>query len=69
VVNTDKVEVSSRVDKDAIEEHLSGICRQLIAVPHDRGVADGDLVTMDEHNPETRRAYNEIAAAIVDGYR
>ncbi|WP_354217616.1 MinD/ParA family protein [Arthrobacter sp. UYCo732] len=69
VVITDKDEVSSRVDKDAIEEHLAGICRQLIAVPHDRGVADGDLVTLDVLRPETRRAYKEIAAAIVDGYR
>ena len=69
VVITDKDEVSSRVDKDAIEEHLSGICRQLIAVPHDRGVADGDLVTLDVLKPETRRAYREIAAAIVDGYQ
>ncbi|WP_082071846.1 MinD/ParA family protein [Pseudarthrobacter chlorophenolicus] len=69
VVITDKDEVSSRVDKDAIEDHLAGICRQLIAVPHDRGVADGDLVTLDVLKPETRRAYKEIAAAIVDGYR
>lgn len=69
VVITDKDEVSSRVDKDAIEEHLAGICRELIAVPHDRGVADGDLVTLDVLRPETRRAYKEIAAAIVDGYR
>ncbi|MET1021154.1 MAG: MinD/ParA family protein [Arthrobacter sp.] len=68
VVITDKDEVSSRVDKDAIEDHLSGICRQLIAVPHDRGVADGDLVTLDVLRPETRRAYREIAAAVVDGY-
>lgn len=69
VVITDKDEVSSRVDKDAIEEHLAGICRELIAVPHDRGVADGDLVTLEVLKPETRRAYKEIAAAIVDGYR
>lgn len=69
VVITDKDEVSTRVDKDAIEEHLAGICRELIAVPHDRGVADGDLVTLDVLKPETRRAYKEIAAAIVDGYR
>ena len=68
VVITDKDEVSSRVDKDAIEDHLAGICRQLIAVPHDRGVADGDLVTLESLRPETRRAYREIAAAIVDGY-
>ncbi|WPU08577.1 MinD/ParA family protein [Pseudarthrobacter oxydans] len=69
VVITDKDEVSPRVDKDAIEEHLAGICRELIAVPHDRGVADGDLVTLDVLKPETRRAYKEIAAAIVDGYQ
>jgi MinD-like ATPase involved in chromosome partitioning or flagellar assembly len=69
VVITDKDEVSSRVDKDAIEKHLAGMCRELIAVPHDRGVADGDLVTLDVLKPETRRAYKEIAAAIVDGYR
>ncbi|BCW20188.1 hypothetical protein NtRootA9_28960 [Arthrobacter sp. NtRootA9] len=69
VVITDKDEVSNRVDKDAIEEHLAGICRELIAVPHDRGVADGDLVTLDVLKPETRRAYKEIAAVIVDGYR
>lgn len=69
VVITDKDEVSSRVDKDAIEEHLAGICRELIAVPHDRGVADGDLVTLNVLKTETRRAYKEIAAAIVDGYR
>jgi hypothetical protein len=31
-------------------------------------VADGDLVTLDSLRPETRRAYREIAAAIVDGY-
>lgn len=36
---------------------------------HDRGVADGDLVTLDVPKAETRRAYKEIAAAIVDGYR
>lgn len=69
VVITDKDEVSTRVDKDAIEDHLAGMCRQLIAVPHDRGVADGDLVTLDHLKPETRRAYKEIAAAVVDGYR
>ncbi|GAA1267473.1 hypothetical protein GCM10009589_20810 [Arthrobacter pascens] len=43
---TDKDEVSSCVDKDAIVEHLAGMCRELNAVPHDRGVADGDLVTL-----------------------
>lgn len=41
VVITDKDEVSARVNKDAINDHLSGICRELIAVPHDRGSPTG----------------------------
>lgn len=68
VVVTDKDQVSSRVNKRAIEEHLSGFCRQLITVPHDRGVADGDRISLDKISASTRRAYKEIAAAIVDGY-
>ncbi|WP_253905204.1 MinD/ParA family ATP-binding protein [Arthrobacter sp. H14] len=54
VVITDKDEVSARVNKDAINEHLSGICRELIAVPHDRGVADGDLISLETLKPSTR---------------
>ncbi|MFC8039026.1 MinD/ParA family protein [Paenarthrobacter sp. NPDC057355] len=68
VVVTDKDQVSSRVNKRAIEEHLAGFCRQLITVPHDRGVADGDRISLDKITGGTRRAYKEIAAAIVDGY-
>jgi MinD-like ATPase involved in chromosome partitioning or flagellar assembly len=68
VVVTDKDQVSNRVDKRAIEEHLSGYCRRLITVPHDRGVADGDRISLDKLSAQTRRAYKEIAAAIVDGY-
>ena len=68
VVVTDKDQVSNRVDKRAIEEHLSGYCRRLITVPHDRGVADGDRISLEKLSDNTRRAYKEIAAAIVDGY-
>ncbi|WP_458778774.1 MinD/ParA family ATP-binding protein [Arthrobacter sp. D3-16] len=68
VVVTDKDQVSSRVNKRAIEEHLAGYCRQLITVPHDRGVADGDRISLNKISAATRRAYKEIAAAIVDGY-
>jgi MinD-like ATPase involved in chromosome partitioning or flagellar assembly len=68
VVVTDKDQVSNRVDKRAIEEHLAGYCRRLITVPHDRGVADGDRISLDKLSGNTRRAYKEIAAAIVDGY-
>jgi MinD-like ATPase involved in chromosome partitioning or flagellar assembly len=69
VVVTDKDDVSARVDKGAIEDALAGMCRVLISVPHDKAVADGDLVSLEAVRPETRRAYKEIAAAIVDGYR
>lgn len=64
-----KDEASSRVDKDTIEEHLAGISRELIKVPHDPGVAEGHLVALDVLKPETRRVCKEIAVAIVDGYR
>ncbi|WP_430296330.1 MinD/ParA family ATP-binding protein [Sinomonas sp. B1-1] len=69
VVVTDKDDVSARVDKGAIESTLSGLCRALITVPHDRSMADGDLVSLPALRPETRQAYREIAAAIVSGYR
>ncbi|WP_425471503.1 MinD/ParA family ATP-binding protein [Sinomonas susongensis] len=69
VVVTDKDDVSARVDKGAIESALAGMCGMLISVPHDKAVADGDLVSLEAVHPETRRAYREIAAAIVDGYR
>ncbi|CAH0190623.1 ESX-1 secretion-associated protein EspI [Arthrobacter sp. Bi83] len=68
VVVTDKDQVSNRVNKRAIEEHLAGYCRRLITVPHDRGVADGDRISLDKISAGTRRSYKEIAAAIVDGY-
>ncbi len=69
VVITDKEQVSNRVDKKAIEDYLSGFCREVVTVPHDRTVADGDIISLDRVAAGTRRAYKEIAAAIVDGYR
>lgn len=68
VVITDKDGVSGRVDKDAIRSHLAGYCRDLIAVPNDKGVADGDLVSLDGLKAGTRDAYRRLAAAVVDGY-
>ncbi|MEN2744060.1 MinD/ParA family protein [Sinomonas halotolerans] len=69
VVVTDKDGVTERVDRDAIEETLAGMCRALVTVPHDRSMADGDLVSLESLRPATSRAYREIAAAIVSGYR
>lgn len=68
VVITDKENVSKRVDKRAIEAELAGMCKQLVAVPHDGNVADGDQISLEALRPETRLAYTEIAAAVVDGY-
>lgn len=69
VMITDKDEVSIGVDKYAMEDHLDGMCRQFIALPHEGGVVDGDLVILDVLKPETLRAYREMAVAIVGCYR
>ena len=69
VVITDKERVSERVDKAAIRESLRGMCRRLVVVPFDRAVVDGDRINLDMLQAETRQAYMEIAASIVDNYR
>ncbi|WP_245828007.1 MinD/ParA family ATP-binding protein [Sinomonas mesophila] len=68
VVVTDKDGVSGRVDKETIEDTLAGLCKALITVPHDKSMADGDLVSLATLRPDTRNAYREIAAAIVSSY-
>ena len=69
VVITDKERVSDRVDKQAIQESLRGYCGKLVVVPFDRAVVDGDRINLDMLQEETRRAYMNIAAAMVDGYK
>lgn len=69
VVITDKERVSDRVDKQAIQESLRGYCGKLVVVPFDRAVVDGDRIHLDMLQEETRRAYMDIAAAMVDGYK
>lgn len=68
IVITDKDQVSARVNRQAIEEALQEAARSLIIVPHDRKVADGDLLRLDSIDPATKVAYQRIAAAVVDGY-
>lgn len=68
VVVTDKDMVSNRVDRGAIEETLAGAAKTLVVVPHDKGVADGDQIALEHISRQTRLAYMQIAAAIVDGY-
>ncbi|GAA1825415.1 MinD/ParA family ATP-binding protein [Nesterenkonia flava] len=69
VVITDKDNVSERVNKQAIQDSLRGLCRQLVIVPFDRAVVDGDRIDLDLLKESTREAYMEIAAAVVDGYQ
>ena len=69
VVITDKERVSDRVDKQAIQESLRGYCGKLVVVPFDRAVVDGDRIHLDMLQEETRRAYMDIAAAMVDGHK
>lgn len=45
---------SDQSDGVRLIEHLAGMCRELIAVPHDRGMADGNLVTLNVLKPEIR---------------
>ncbi|WP_292911046.1 MinD/ParA family protein [Microbacterium sp.] len=68
IVITDKDQVSARVNRQAIEEALQDAARSLVIVPHDRKVADGDLLRLDSIDPATKVAYQRIAAAVVDGY-
>lgn len=68
VVVTDKENVSERVDKSLIRDSLRGMCRGLVVVPFDQSVVDGDQVNLEMLQPNTREAYMQIAAAIVDGY-
>ena len=44
------------------------MCRGLVVVPFDQSVVDGDQVNLEMLQPNTREAYMQIAAAIVDGY-
>lgn len=68
VVITDKDQVSNRVDRRAIERELGTFAKTLVVVPRDKSAADGDQMALDRLSSQTRRAYMEIAAAIVDGY-
>lgn len=69
VVLTDKDDVSARVQKSVIRDHLAARCRAVFVVPNDPSVADGDRISLANLKPRTRVAFEEVAAAIVDGYR
>ena len=67
LVLTDTGTATRSVNKDAIVETLGSLCRAVHLVPFDAAVAKGDLVRLPDLRPQTRKAYLEIGATLVDG--
>lgn len=57
---------SKDVDRDAIQDALGGLCRAVHLVPFDPAIAKGDLIRLDDLHDNTRQAFREVAATIVD---
>jgi len=56
------------VDVDALEAHFAARTRRVVRVPWDPHLATGGRVSLDELKRETRRAYEEIAAAVAERF-
>ncbi|MGO1184460.1 MAG: MinD/ParA family ATP-binding protein [Micrococcaceae bacterium] len=66
VVLTDTGTTSKAIDRDQIMETLGALCRAVHIVPFDPAVAKGDLVRLPDLTPQTRQAYLEVGATIID---
>lgn len=66
VVLTDTGTTSKAIDRDQIVETLGALCRAVHVVPFDPAVAKGDLVRLPDLTPQTRQAYLEVGATIID---
>lgn len=66
VVLTDTGTTSKAIDRDQIVETLGALCRAVHVVPFDSAVAKGDLVRLQDLSPQTRQAYLEVGATIID---
>ena len=56
------------VDLDRIEGHFADRCRAFVRIPWDAHLETGAEASIDELQPDTRRAYLELAAAIASGF-
>jgi putative peptide zinc metalloprotease protein len=56
------------VDLDRIEGHFAGRCRAFVRIPWDAHLETGAEASIDELQPDTRRAYLELAGAIAHGF-
>lgn len=66
VVLTDTGTTSKAIDREQIVETLGTLCRAVHVVPFDPAVAKGDLVRLQDLTPQTRQAYLEVGATIID---
>jgi MinD-like ATPase involved in chromosome partitioning or flagellar assembly len=56
------------VDVDALEQHFAARTRRVVRVPWDPHLATGGRIDLHELKRETRRAYQELAAAITERF-
>ena len=67
LVLTDTGTATRSVNREQIIDTLGSLCRAVHLVPFDASVAKGDLVRLADLRPQTRQAYLEIGATLVDG--
>jgi MinD-like ATPase involved in chromosome partitioning or flagellar assembly len=56
------------VDVDTLEHHFAARTRRVVRVPWDPHLAAGGRISLNELKRETRRAYQELAAAVAEGF-
>ena len=57
---------ASKTDITAITDGYTGLVREVVTIPHDPAIVDGQL-TWDNLHPATRRAWLRAAAAVAQG--
>ncbi len=56
------------VDVDSLEQHFAARTRRVVRVPWDPHLATGGRIDLHELKRETRRAYQELAAAVAERF-
>jgi MinD-like ATPase involved in chromosome partitioning or flagellar assembly len=68
VVAVNGVRRRSVIDLDDLANHFAERTRTIVYVPHDPHLAEGGPTDLDRLQPQTRRAYLELAATVADGF-
>ncbi|HEU4911653.1 MAG TPA: AAA family ATPase [Actinomycetes bacterium] len=56
------------VDVMQLEDHFASRCRAVVTIPYDPHLEAGSALDLDELDPETIDAYQELAAAVGEGF-